>query len=458
MSGIMNLLAVNAYTPFTLTDALLYVDAAQSSSYSGSGTTWTDISGNTNDGTIVNSPPYTSLAYGGYFTFNGTGSQYVSTTASKFNTAYTGKTVIVAARITAGSFSTGSFRCMFGTNGGTRNFNFYINYTGSAYRMHFSAGSGGGFSNDLSLTAGQWAVFAVTQTTGGLVTYYLNGVAVGTNTGVTFIQYASNSGEYIGLGDNYWYGDISMCAVYKRAMNSSEILEQYNSIKDRFSYTTSGLQLHYNPANISSYSGTGTTINDLSGNGLSGTMSNITYTSPYFAYNGTSSQVSIPDNALLEPGSGDFTMEVWVKQTNATGSQVILGKFSPGGGSDDVSYAIRLTTGGVVRADYGNGSTAVSTTTYNMTLNTWYQIVYVFNNIANNNIYTYVNGALQSTNTHSFASILNTSTNLYLGSYNNNEFSQFWAGQTGIVSYYNRALTASQIATNYQVSKATYGL
>ena len=56
------------------------------------------------------------------------------------------------------------------------------------------------------------------------------------------------------------------------------------------------LVLYYDPSNSSSYSGTGTTVNDLSGNGLNGAMSNITFTSPYFAYNGTSSQVQVADN------------------------------------------------------------------------------------------------------------------------------------------------------------------
>jgi hypothetical protein len=151
-------------------------------------------------------------------------------------------------------------------------------------------------------------------------------------------------------------------------------------------------------------------------------------------------------------------MEVWVKQTNATGSQVILGKFDPGGGSQDVSYAIRLINGGLVRADYGNGTTAVSTANYTMTLNTWYQIVYVFNNVANNNIITYVNGSQQASTTHSFANILNTASNLYLGSYNGGEYSQYWNGQTGIVRLYNAALTAGQVLQNYNANRSIYGL
>jgi hypothetical protein len=236
MSGIMNLVLSNTYTPFTLVNALLYLDAGNSSSYSGSGTAWNDLSSNTNHYTLVNSPPFTSAGAASYFNFSGTGFQYAACNSNaKFNQAYTGKTIIVSARMTAGSFPTGNmYRCMFGTNSGSRNFNFYINYTGSAYRMHYSSGGVGGFSNDLSLTTGQWAVFAVTHTTGGLVTYYHNGVAVGTNTGQTFIQYASNSGEFVALGDNYWYGDIGVCAVYGRAMNNSEILQQYNSVKTRY--------------------------------------------------------------------------------------------------------------------------------------------------------------------------------------------------------------------------------
>ena len=54
-----------------------WVDATKLSSYSGSGTTWTDISGSANNGTLVGSPTFNSSAPKS-FTFNGT-NQYVST-------------------------------------------------------------------------------------------------------------------------------------------------------------------------------------------------------------------------------------------------------------------------------------------------------------------------------------------------------------------------------------------
>jgi hypothetical protein len=217
------------------------------------------------------------------------------------------------------------------------------------------------------------------------------------------------------------------------------------------------LILYYNPASYLSYPSTGTTINNLVSNSLNGVMSNITFTNPYFTFNGSNSQVTITDSTLLEPGSGDWTIEVWVNQTVSTGSQVVLGKFDPGGASQDVSYAVRVINGSA-RVDFGNGVSALSTTTYALTTGTWYQLTYVFNNVANNNVITYVNGVEQSTNAHSFSSVLNTSANLYLGSYNNGEYAQWFNGKIGITRIYNSALSYSQILQNYNANAEIYGL
>ena len=67
---------------------------------------------------------------------------------------------------------------------------------------------------------------------------------------------------------------------------------------------TDNLVLYYDPDDPASYPGSGTTINSLVSPNLTGTMTNITYTDPYFTHNGTSSTVSVADNALLEPGTG----------------------------------------------------------------------------------------------------------------------------------------------------------
>jgi len=219
---------------FNSNGALLYLDAGQAASYSGSGTTWTDLSTNTNNATLVGSPTFVSSGANSYFSFNGAGTQYAGTPTAKYNQTYTGKTVFIVARLTA--ITAGTFRCMFGTAAGTRNFNTYI-YSPSAgvYQIHWSAGGGGGFSNNLSITTNQWFVAAVTQTTGGLVTYYLNGQPVGTNS-IAFSQWVSNGNENVAYGDNYWYGDIPVVAVYGRALTADQIQQDYNSLKGRYGF------------------------------------------------------------------------------------------------------------------------------------------------------------------------------------------------------------------------------
>jgi hypothetical protein len=232
-----------------------------------------------------------------------------------------------------------------------------------------------------------------------------------------------------------------------------------SSTLNPFSPVTSGLVLYYNPDDTSSYSGSGTTLNSLVYPKLAGTMSNITFTDPYFAYNGTSSTVSVADNAVLEPGSSDFSLEAWVYYSTIAGStRTFVSKTNNGGGAADWSYGLRTSATGTTYFEVGNGTTSVTTPTYTVTTGTWYQIVGVWTNVASNSIELYINGVSQGSNAHAFASVKNSTNPLYLGSYNGGEYSQWFNGRIGITRYYNTALTASQVLQNYNANKAVYGL
>jgi hypothetical protein len=219
--------------------------------------------------------------------------------------------------------------------------------------------------------------------------------------------------------------------------------------------------LYYDPSNPSSYPGTGTTINDLSVNGLNGTMSNIIYTSPYFSYNGSTSQVSVPDNPLLEAGTDNWTMEVWFNASSTVGSTVILGKFDDGGNEEDVSYSIR-TNNTILTAQIGDGTGRVlgvdyvNSTNYTITSNTWYQAVYVWR--PGVSLQTFINGVSIGTVTTSMSSLLNSVNPLYLGRYNGGEFPQNFNGRIGITRIYKSALNSSQVLQNFNADKSKYGL
>ena len=60
------------YTGQLITDGLvLNLDAAKRDSYPGSGTTWYDISGNGNNGTLTNGPTYTGVSKDAAIVFHG---------------------------------------------------------------------------------------------------------------------------------------------------------------------------------------------------------------------------------------------------------------------------------------------------------------------------------------------------------------------------------------------------
>jgi hypothetical protein len=159
---------------------VFHVDATQSFSYPGTGTTWFDQSGNNKNGTLNNSPTY-STDGGGSFLFNGSNRIDFGTPVVTGNSSWTfslwvkptatgtpffmGATTVGQAMVTY--WETGSPRVRVGTWGGDRltpNLNHpintwsYVTYTwnGStltSYTSKFESGSASGFSFNISNTA-----------------------------------------------------------------------------------------------------------------------------------------------------------------------------------------------------------------------------------------------------------------------------------------------------------------
>ena len=454
---------------FNSNGALLYIDIGNPASYSGSGTTFTDLSSNSNNGTSAGSPTYTN-GYRGYLSFNGAGNQYIATATAKYNKTYTGKTVFIAARLASAGISIGTYRCLFGTASGTRNFNTYL-YSPSAgvYQIHYSAGSGGGMSNNIPLTVNQWFTIAVTHSLDGTVTYYFNGQPVGTNTGVTFTQWVSNGNENIGVGDNYWLGDIAVCAAYGRALSSDEILQGHNSFDGRFgvsqSLVTAGLTYHLDIGVPASYSGSGSTVNDLAGLGASTLYNTPTYTGDYLTFNGSTQYLQTTNliSKFTSPSNLNLTLEIWVYAASDNG--VIIDELgqtaiSPAAGWRDSNMEI---VSGSAKMALWNGATTNITTAGTFSRSQWQHCVLTYDGTT---LRTYINGIAGATST--FARHVPWidggagSTNLYYGLFNGDTTNQgdgsYLAGNLGQFRVYTRALSASEVVQNYQASKPRYGL
>ena len=80
------------FGPNIVTNGLvLYLDAGNTKSYSGSGTTWTDLSGNGNNGTLTNGPAYDSANLGGIL-FDGN-NDYITVPDNSSLTSFTNMTL-----------------------------------------------------------------------------------------------------------------------------------------------------------------------------------------------------------------------------------------------------------------------------------------------------------------------------------------------------------------------------
>jgi len=360
----------------------------------------------------------------------------------------------------------------------------------------WNIGAAGGIATSPSVVDTNFHIFSIaydgTQTNGNVALQNAARLKMRIDSIDQSLTFSSNVNSTTDGTTTYWYlgtdidanndfdGYVGEIIVYVRTLTSVEIQDTENYLKAKWGIVsptptptptptvtptptptpepvTANLVLHYDPSNPISYAGSGTTINDLSGNGLNGTMSDISFTSPYFTYNGLSSQISVTDNPLLEPGSGNWTMEAWVHQS-VTGNDVVLGKFDSGGSSQDVGYSIR-TTANTFYAQFGDGTgTFLNSSNYTSTINTWFQIVYVFKTGAIKTLETFVNGSTIGTVNHTLNSILNNPSNLYVGSYNGGEYSQWFDGRIGIVRLYNDALSAAEVLQNFNADKSKYGL
>jgi len=149
--------------------------------------------------------------------------------------------------------------------------------------------------------------------------------------------------------------------------------------------------------------------------------------------------------------------ELWEIKWYFIGMDSDIGK-TDGIKAADWGYGVRTSANGNTFMEVGNGGTSIASPTTNLVINTWYQIVGVWTNVASNSIAIYRNGSLVGSTSHGFGSIRNTSSPLYLGSFNGGQSSQWLNGRMGVVRMYSSALTASQILQNFNADKAKYGL
>jgi formylglycine-generating enzyme required for sulfatase activity len=208
---------------------VLWLDAGIAPSYAGSGTTWTDISGNRNNGTLTNGPTYNS-SNGGSIVFDGV-NDYISTV---FNRGILGNQTTLSCWFKYSGTAGRTYSPIFGgiDGGGTEFFvgkdagNTNIGVQDGNYNAAFVTGSNA-FNGDYHHIA-----YTYENGTGKI---YLDGVL--RNTG-SFTK--CNDAEQITIGyeaelSGYLFvGNIALVNIYSRVLSSSEVLQNFNAQKALF--------------------------------------------------------------------------------------------------------------------------------------------------------------------------------------------------------------------------------
>jgi len=207
--------------PTTITNGLvLALDAADKNSYPGSGTSWFDLSGNNNTGTLTNGPTFNS-GNGGSIVFDGA-NDYINLGNPSTLNILNFSVCLWARSSTFTNFQNIIFK---GTN--VAQYGIIFTSTGDWYVQ-----PNGPSTSDL-VSLNTWNYFVGTYN-GSQITAYRNGVQK-----IQYNNSQANYGTLVTIGadtvnNRYFNGNISLVQIYNRALSASEILQNYNATKTRF--------------------------------------------------------------------------------------------------------------------------------------------------------------------------------------------------------------------------------
>ena len=232
--------------------------------------------------------------------------------------------------------------------------------------------------------------------------------------------------------------------------------------------TTSNLTLYYNPTMTQSYSGSGNAINDLAGNGTTATLYNApAYNAATgFSFNGSNQYATIPSvNGLTNfTNTQQYSVEIWFRPSNGqvnAGEAELLEKWNLNNESRyPFVFRYNESTSSMFVACY-DGVNFRHVIASGFPVNTWKQVVGVFNFVTNT-LTMYRDGlAVGTTSISGMTQVSNTSpiaigTRLATGGAISPAI--MYKGNVGIIRMYNKPLTAAEVLSNFNSTKGTYGL
>jgi len=215
-------------------DGLLFlVDAADRNSYPGSGTAWTDLSGNGNNGTLTNGPTFDNGASNKFGAINFDGSNDYVPLSSAIN--QTNHTISVWCNVTADTTHKYIVDLRDGSQDGVIIWSSDVEKI--SYRINDAAilATDDNYHSTHATLSHRWINIHGTYD-GTTQKLYINGSLLKNQDidKTVSVSQVGAIGAFAASPDYYFKGNIANVAIYNRALTIKEINQNFNAQKNRF--------------------------------------------------------------------------------------------------------------------------------------------------------------------------------------------------------------------------------
>lgn len=227
------------HSPSIVSDRLVAcLDTFNKKSYSGSGSTWVDLSTSNNNFNIVNSPAFINETL-----FSFTGNNYAVSPLNLYNQDNSIFSFSLWFKISnPGVIMHQTIAANNGTNGGWVPAVYVTSLNKLRVTGFWGVGTSGGYSDPSDIIFNKWYNVTHTFDSNNNRRVYIDGNLVSTINGS---QNSYSSTYYIILGSgnaNNWPGDpasgmignLNNFLFYRKALSDAEVLQNYNALKGRY--------------------------------------------------------------------------------------------------------------------------------------------------------------------------------------------------------------------------------